>query len=234
MRSTSPDVTIPDVTITDYVLRHAARLGDRPALIDGPDRPHAHLPPAGSAARGARPRRWPSAASARATCSPSTARTARVRHRLPRRRDRAAASSPPSTRSTPPTSWPTSSRTPARASCSPCRPSSRRRRKARQEARRRGDLRLRRGRRGAALRGAARRARRSAARGRDQPGRGPRRAALLERHHRPAEGRDAHAPQPGRQHLPDRGLRLRALRRAGHARSAVLPFFHIYGMVGRS
>ncbi|HKA63778.1 MAG TPA: 4-coumarate--CoA ligase family protein [Methylomirabilota bacterium] len=36
MISTSPPVTIPDVTITDYVLRHAARLGDKPALIDAP------------------------------------------------------------------------------------------------------------------------------------------------------------------------------------------------------
>ena len=36
MLSTSPRVTIPDVTITEYVLRHAARLGDKPALIDGP------------------------------------------------------------------------------------------------------------------------------------------------------------------------------------------------------
>ena len=36
MLSTSPPVSIPDVSITDYVLRHAARLGDKPALIDGP------------------------------------------------------------------------------------------------------------------------------------------------------------------------------------------------------
>ncbi|HEY7870659.1 MAG TPA: AMP-binding protein, partial [Methylomirabilota bacterium] len=36
MNSASPPVTIPDVTITDYVLRHAARLGDKPALIDAP------------------------------------------------------------------------------------------------------------------------------------------------------------------------------------------------------
>jgi acyl-CoA synthetase (AMP-forming)/AMP-acid ligase II len=36
MRSASPDVTIPNITITDYVLRHAARVGDKPALIDGP------------------------------------------------------------------------------------------------------------------------------------------------------------------------------------------------------
>ena len=31
-----PDVVVPEVSITDYVLRHAARLGDKPALIDGP------------------------------------------------------------------------------------------------------------------------------------------------------------------------------------------------------
>ena len=35
-RSTSPDVAIPDVTITDFVLRQASRLADKPALIDGP------------------------------------------------------------------------------------------------------------------------------------------------------------------------------------------------------
>ena len=35
-KSKSPDVRIPDVPITEYVLRHAARLGDKPALIDGP------------------------------------------------------------------------------------------------------------------------------------------------------------------------------------------------------
>src|SRR5258705_629330 len=36
IRSTSSDVAIPDVTITDFVLRQAARLADKPALIDGP------------------------------------------------------------------------------------------------------------------------------------------------------------------------------------------------------
>ena len=34
--STSPPVTIPDTTITDFVLRHAGRLAEKPALIDGP------------------------------------------------------------------------------------------------------------------------------------------------------------------------------------------------------
>ena len=31
-----PDVTIPDASVSDYVLEHAERLGDKPALIDGP------------------------------------------------------------------------------------------------------------------------------------------------------------------------------------------------------
>jgi acyl-CoA synthetase (AMP-forming)/AMP-acid ligase II len=36
VKSKTADVNIPDVSITEYVLRHAARLGDKPALIDGP------------------------------------------------------------------------------------------------------------------------------------------------------------------------------------------------------
>src|SRR5690349_4064550 len=36
IRSTSPDVRIPDATITEFVLRQASRLADKPALIDGP------------------------------------------------------------------------------------------------------------------------------------------------------------------------------------------------------
>ena len=36
VKSSSPDVSIPDVPITEYVLRHAARLGDKAALIDAP------------------------------------------------------------------------------------------------------------------------------------------------------------------------------------------------------
>jgi acyl-CoA synthetase (AMP-forming)/AMP-acid ligase II len=34
-RSPSPDVVIPDISLTPFVLRHAARLADKPALIDG-------------------------------------------------------------------------------------------------------------------------------------------------------------------------------------------------------
>ncbi len=70
-----------------------------------------------------------------------------------------------------------------------------------------------------------------AARGSDRPGQRSRRAAVFERHDGAAEGRDADAPKPGREHLP------------GHVRApaggvepmiaciAVLPFFHIYGLV---
>ena len=36
VRSRSADVSVPDVSITEYVLRHARRLGDKPAIIDGP------------------------------------------------------------------------------------------------------------------------------------------------------------------------------------------------------
>ena len=36
VKSSSPDVRVPDASITEYVLRHADRLGDKPALIDGP------------------------------------------------------------------------------------------------------------------------------------------------------------------------------------------------------
>src|SRR5215470_10754366 len=36
VKSSSPDVTVPDVSISEFVLRHAERLGEKPALIDGP------------------------------------------------------------------------------------------------------------------------------------------------------------------------------------------------------
>src|SRR5439155_14448566 len=36
IRSTSPDVTIPETSVTEYVLRHAERLSNKPAIIDGP------------------------------------------------------------------------------------------------------------------------------------------------------------------------------------------------------
>jgi acyl-CoA synthetase (AMP-forming)/AMP-acid ligase II len=35
-RSPSPDIAIPDVDVCTFVLRHAARLADKPAIVDGP------------------------------------------------------------------------------------------------------------------------------------------------------------------------------------------------------
>ena len=141
----------------------AARLGDKPALIDGPT--GRTLTYRQLAERCARARRaWRSGASARATSSriycPNVPEYAR---RLPRGRDARAASTPPPTRSTPPTSWPTSSTTAGArflvtVPAVPRQGEGRRRRR-----RRRGDLRVRRGRRRAAVRRAAA-ARRPAAR----------------------------------------------------------------------
>ncbi|HEV8194473.1 MAG TPA: hypothetical protein VGP82_23725 [Ktedonobacterales bacterium] len=37
-RSPYPDVTVPDVPFAEFVLRHADRLADKPALIDGASR----------------------------------------------------------------------------------------------------------------------------------------------------------------------------------------------------
>ncbi len=35
-RSPYPDIAIPEMPLTSFVLRHAARLANKPALIDGP------------------------------------------------------------------------------------------------------------------------------------------------------------------------------------------------------
>ena len=59
-------------------------------------------------------------------------------------------------------------------------------------------------------------------------GRGPRRAALLERHDRLSKGRDVDAPQPCRQPLPGTGDDPAEV--AHDVVIGVLPFFHIYGM----
>ena len=75
VKSTAPDVTVPEVPVARYVLRHAARLGDKPALIDGPTGRTLTYGQLAESVRpsGRRPRA--AAASARATCSRSIART---------------------------------------------------------------------------------------------------------------------------------------------------------------
>ena len=55
-----------------------------------------------------------------------------------------------------------------------------------------------------------------------------RRAAVLVGHHRPSQGRDAHPPQPRRQHRPVRDATCAI--EDDEVVLAVLPFFHIYGM----
>ena len=68
----------------------------------------------------------------------------------------------------------------------------------------------------------------------DRSLRGSGRAALLQRHHRPAQGRHAHAPQPGLQHRQCENMP--SLAPAWNSISddvvlGLLPFYHIYGMV---
>ena len=43
VKSPWPAPEIPDMDVTAFVLRHAQRLADAPALIDGAERPHADL-----------------------------------------------------------------------------------------------------------------------------------------------------------------------------------------------
>ena len=63
---TSPyaPVEVGGTTLHRMVLEAAARFGDRPALVDGPDRHDRELPAAGRAGQGWRPG-WPPPGSAR-------------------------------------------------------------------------------------------------------------------------------------------------------------------------
>ena len=221
------DVEIPDQPLTDFVLGRAEELADKPALIDGTDgrvityaraapRPCAASPPGSrrAASAGRRPRDLP-------------AQLPGVRDRLPRRRDpgRRQHDDQPGLRRRG-AELPAQGR---RGALAGDRARARRRRRSRWSPRPAieeifvvGEAE------GATpLVVGARRGRRAA-------GRDDRRrddlvvAAVLERHDRAAQGRDAHAPQPRRQPRPDPGVR-RARPRTTCS-IAVLPFFHIYGM----
>ena len=213
VKSQSPDVTIPDVSITDYVLRHAARLGDKPALIDGPTgRTLTYRQLADGVRRVAAGlhRRGFSKGDVFAIYSPNLPEygvamlgrrlAGRDHHHrqsaLHRRRAGQAARRLP------------------RALPGDGAPVPRQGHRGRGEGRRRGGLRVRRGRGRAPVRRAPP-GRRSGARGAHRSRPGPGRAAVLERHHRAAQGRDAHPPEPGGQPLPVRGhAELRRVRRA--------------------
>ena len=110
IRSTFPDVVVPDVSITEFVLSRAAALGDKPALIDGPSGrtlTYAQLAAAvracaaGLAAQGFA--KGDVLAIYSPTCPSTRSRSTPWRC--------SAASPRPSIRSTPPTSWRSSSRT---------------------------------------------------------------------------------------------------------------------------
>ena len=194
-----PEVTIPDTALTPFVLERAQELGDKPALDRRAERPDAHL----RAARGRRSGAFAGGLQARgfekgdtvAILLPERARVrGRVaRHRV-RRRHRHDRQPGLQRRGDRPPAQGRRREVPRRL-----RPGAREREEGRGGDGRRGDLRARRGRGRDAGHRAARRAAGRAGRGRP---RRHRRAAVLERHHRPAEGRDALAPQPRREHPP--------------------------------
>ena len=95
-----------------------------------------------------------------------------------------------------------------------------------------GDLRLRRGRRCDAVRGTSRRAMETMPAVRDRPRERPHRPAVLERHHRAAQGCHADPPQSRRRSAARSTTRQgRHDRRRTDVAIGILPFFHIYGMV---
>ena len=217
----------PTSRFTAFLLGAAARRPDHPAVVDaatgrsltyGDFAHQIERAAAGFAAEGPRARAtsWRSSPPTRPSgSSPATARSRR------------AAWSAGSTRSGPPTRSPRRSTTPAPGSSSPPAPS---RRPHGPPPRRR-----------ASARGwccstgtapdtlAARRPARLPRPGpgrRDRPGGRPRAAALLQRHHRPAQGRDAHPPRVHRQRAADRR---RAQIGPDDRTLAVAPFSHAVG-----
>ena len=218
-----PDVDIPSVALTDFVLEHSAEYGDKPALIDGATgRSYTHAQTA-EADRAPPPAASPRAASARATSSRSTPPNSPeyvvAFHAVAALGAVVTTINPVYTvdelafqlQHAGARALLSAAGSTARGGGGRARPS--RSSRVGVDGRRR-------------LRRAARR--RSGARRptRRRPRR-PRRAALLERHHGPAEGRDAHPPQPGREHLQSTAQQPVT---ADDTLVGVLPLFHIYGM----
>ena len=213
VKSQSPDVTIPEVPITEYVLRHAERLGDKPALIDGPTgrtltyrqlKDGVRQVAAGLAKRGLKP------GDVLAIYSPNLPEYALAllgsaslggdhHHRQSAVHGRRAGEAAPGL---------------ARALPRDGAAIPRQGPGGRGEGRHRGHLRVRDGGGGARRSRSSCRRRDHAAGAADQPARRHRGPAVLERHHGPAEGRDADAQESRGEPLPGRGHEeLRRLRR---------------------
>ena len=224
VRSPEPPIGIPDVPLTRLLLERAESFGDKPALIDGPSGRAYTYRAVGGGRAGRGGRSGPARAREGRRAGDLQPEPAGVRDRVPRgladRRHRhhhqpalhdgrAVA---------------TSSRTRARGTWSRCRPFLDKAREAAARVRAARGVRLRRGGRRHAVRVAARRPGARFPTCAIDPGEDLVALPVLERHHRPAQGRDAHPPQPGREHPAVRGGVRRALgRRSTPGRPAVLP-----------
>ena len=234
IRSPFPDVEIPDMPFTDFVLARAGERGDKAALIDGPSGRTITYPELVESVRGLAAG-WPRAASPRATCSPIYA---------PNLPEYAVAFHGVATAGgVNTTANPLMTGGGARQAARGLgRAAARDRARAPREGHRGG--RSGRASRRSSYTARPRARRRShrfvqagggAAAGRDRSRQGSDRAAVLERHDRAPQGRDADAPEPRREHLlraPTRPPSPRRCEEYARERAiAVLPFFHIYGLV---
>ena len=215
IRSPFPDIEIPDMPFTEFVLERAGERGDKAAIIDGPTGRTITYPELVESVQ--RAGRGPGRARLRQgrRVRPLRPEPARVRGRVSRsgdggRREHDRESDADRGRA-------------CQAAGGLGREAARDRARAAREGERgraalagRGDLRVRRGRRRDAVRIPGATGRRAAP-GRDRSRQRPDRAAVLERHHRASQGRDAHAPKPGREHRPVHAPRCHAQerRRAG-------------------
>ena len=231
MSEQASSIEIPDVDITSFVLEHAAERGERPALIDGPSGRTITYGELGEQVAALARRRSPSAASARATSSaiylPNVPEYAVAFHGAASAGGRDTTANPLYTPSELGHQLDGLRREAAR-SRSPT--SSRPRARPPSEAGIEEIVVARRGRRRRPRSPTCSRARAAIARqDRHRPPNDLAVAAVLERHHRPAQGRDADPPQPGRQRAPDRS-RPHPGRATDDTMIGCLPFFHIYGM----
>ena len=230
-KSSFADASIPDVSLPSLVLARAGELGDKPALIDGPSGRTLTYGQLAEGVRRVAPRLGRPRLRRGRRARPLQPEPAGVRGRLPRRVAGLAGSSRRSTRCHRRRAGQPAQRLPGATFLVTVPPFLDKALQAARAVGRRGGVRLRRGRGRDAVRGAARRGRRRCPQVEIDPREDLVVAAVLERHDRPAQGRDAHAPQPGREPL-SRCDGVDAIARGRRASIAVLPFFHIYGMVG--